>query len=183
MRRILHGFVLLSWIAFTASVTVSGLGFSRFSLLQELQFVLMAMPLGFEAARAVLTGVIVATLSAMLWATMIAVTSAANEHRERVMALGVGFSAVLAVSAVSMIAAAFTGLPTATATLFAVQMATLLSMLAAGGVEFAWEVRSPASAPEPEADGFADRVSRQLAASSASLAAVTAASRDCGEPI
>jgi len=183
MRRILHGFILLSWIAFTASVTVGGLGFSQFSLLQELQFVLMAVPLGFETARAVLTGVIVATLAAMLWALMIAVTSAETEHRERVASVCAGFASVLAVTAAAMLAAAFTGLPTATAALFALQIATFLTMLAAGGVEFAWQARSMASAREQEADGFADRVSRQLAASSASLAAVTAASRDCGEPV
>jgi hypothetical protein len=62
--------------------------------------------------------------------------------------------------------------------LFAIQMATLLSMLAAGGVEFAWEVRSLASAPDrnARAESPPERVSRHLAASSASLAAMTAIS-------
>lgn len=182
MRRLLHGSILISWIAFTASVSVGGLGLSRFNLLQEMQFVLMALSLDYGAARAITTGVVVATLSAMLWTTMIAVTSAAYEHRERMMSFAVGFSSVLAVTALWQVAAAFAGLGGAASTLFAIQMATLMSMLAAGGVEFAWEVRSLTSVPESEADNLAERVSRQLAASSASLAAITAASRD-GEPV
>jgi hypothetical protein len=181
MRRLLHGGILLSWIAFTASVTVGGIGISKFGLLQELHFMLMSLSLGFEAARAILTGVIVAALSLMLWATMIAVTSSNDEHRERVMALGIAFTSLLAVTAFWLIVSAFVGLGSAAAMLFAIQMATLVSMLAAGGVEFAWEVRPLASAPESEQENLADRVSRQLAASSASLSAMTALSRD-GEP-
>jgi len=182
MRRLLHGSILLSWIAFTASVTVGGLGFGETGLLQELQEILMLLPLGFEAARAILTGIVVATLSVMLWALMIAVTASGDEHRERVMSLGVGFASVLAVAALWMIAAAVAGAGTAAALLFAVQVATLLSMLASGGVELTWEVRSFASAPESDEDTLADRVSRQLAASSATLSAMTAVSHN-GEPV
>lgn len=181
MRRLLHASILLSWIAFTASVTVGGLGISRFSLLQEMQFVLMALPLEYGLARAILTGIVVATLSVMLWSLMISVTSSEDEHRERIWALGIGFSSVLAIAALWLIAAAFVGLGTTAAMMFAIQVATLLSMLAAGGVEFAWEVRSLASAPDNQVDALSDRVSRQLAASSASLFAMSAASRD-GEP-
>ncbi|GAB4352075.1 MAG: hypothetical protein Kow0026_09450 [Oricola sp.] len=147
-----------------------------------MQFVLMAFSIEYGMARTILTGVIVATLSIMLWSAMIAVTSDGAEHRERVASLGFGFSAVLAVTASWMIAAAFAGLGGVAVTLFAVQVATLLSMLAAGGVEYAWEVRSLASAPEPGTDTLSERVSRQLAASSASLAAMHAAARE-GEPV
>jgi hypothetical protein len=51
-------------------------------------------------------------------------------------------------------------------------------MFAAGGVEFAWEVLLPASAPETEEDGFAARFAKHLATSSARLAAMTQSGRD-----
>jgi cytochrome bd-type quinol oxidase subunit 2 len=181
MRRFLLGSILFSWIAFLASVTVGGLGHGGIGLLQELQRMLMefpVFPMAFETARAILTGVVVATLSVTLWALMIAVTSSDNEHRERVMSVAAGFGLVLAVTSVWMIAAALSGAGEVAGMLFAIQVATLLSMFAAGGVEFAWEALLPASATETEEDGFAARFAKHLATSSARLAAMTQAGRD-----
>jgi hypothetical protein len=184
MRRLLLGSILFSWIAFLAGVTMSGLpvGDARNALLGSMQAVLTEGPLfalTFEATRAVITATVTLTLSVILWSLMIAVTSDDNEYRERFYAVGAGIAWTLGVCAVWMVAALLNGASDAIANLFAIQAATLLAMLAAGGVEVAWEARSLASASEEEDDfGAARLITEHMATSSARLAAVGRAGRD-----
>lgn len=185
MRRLLHASIMFSWIAFMASVTVGGIGLAPVGLLQEMQAALMALPFlspGFEAARAILTGVVVATLAAALWTAMVVTTTDREEHGDRVLAIAGGFSFVLIVCALSMLVAALAGAGSASAMLLGIQLATLLSMLASGGVEYAWEARPLASASSLEADGLAERVTRHMAASRARLAAASTTHRET-EPV
>ena len=182
MRRILLGSILLSWIMFMASVTVGGIGLGKFGLLQEMQAVLMGFSLSFEIARAILTGAVVAVLSVALWALMIAVSSDDDEHRDRVMSVGGAFAVMLLATSALMLFAVAVGAAQAVGMLFAIQMATLLSMLAAGGVEFAWEARPLVSVAQPEEDGVAARFARHLAVTSARLTAAGRADMD-REPV
>lgn len=141
MRRIVSGSILFGWIAFLAGVVVRGMGLGEHGLLQEMQFILMESPafsLSLEAARAVITAVVVMALTIALWAMMFALATDRAERDERLMSLAAAFSFVLVVSAVAQLVAIIAGAPHVLAMLFAVQMATLLSMLAAGGVELAW---------------------------------------------
>ncbi|MFZ2101317.1 MAG: hypothetical protein WAU86_12210 [Oricola sp.] len=178
MRRILLGSILLSWIMFMASVTVGGIGLGKTGLLQEMQAVLMGMSLSFETARAILTGVVVAVLSVALWALMIAVSSDDAEHRDRVVSVGGAFAVMLLAASAWMLFAVAVGAGQAVGMLFAIQVATLLSMLAAGGVEFAWEARPVASVAQSEEDGLAARFARHLAVTSARLSAIGPADRN-----
>lgn len=151
MRRILVGSILLSWIAFLASVTVRGVGGAEHGLLAEMQLLLTASPafsMSYGLAKAVLTGVVVVTLTAALWALMIAVSAAEEERRERTVSLGGAFAWVLTVTAVLMVMSIFAEAPQALTMLFAIQVATLASMLAAGGVEVAAEVLRSVSSDE-----------------------------------
>jgi|GEM_PF-2518800 len=156
MRRILVGSILLSWIAFLVSVTVRGVGGAEHGLLAEMQLLLTVSPafsLSFGFARALLTGVVVVTLTAVLWALMIAVSAAEEERRERTVSLVGAFAWVLTVTAMLTITSIFAEAPQALTMLFAIQIATLASMMAAGGVEIAAEVlRSVSSdqATEPK---------------------------------
>ncbi|QKV17991.1 hypothetical protein [Oricola thermophila] len=164
-----------------ASVTAGGIGIGSTGLLWELHGALMnlpASPFGFETARAVLTGFVVAALSVALWALMMVVVAGENERRERFVAMAVGFGFVLVVVSVLQIVSALAGSGAASAMLFAIQAATLLSMLAAGGLEFAWEDRASASAAESETEALSERIGNQLAASRAGLAVLKAMARE-----
>lgn len=174
MRRILIGSILASWLAILASVTIGGLGIGDTGLLRELERVLMELPLvplAFETARAILTGVVMSTLTIVLWAMMIAVTSGADERRDRIVAVAAGFAWVLVVTSVWMVVAAIAGAGGAIAMLLAIQVTTILTMLAAGAVEYAWDARLSESREE-EPDSFSVRIARQLASSSAHLASI-----------
>jgi cytochrome bd-type quinol oxidase subunit 2 len=166
MRRILTGSILVGWIAFLAGVVARGTGVAEHGLLYEMQLMLVesaAITLPIGIARGFLTGVIVLSLTAALWALMFALATDEKEQRERVMSLAAAFGCVLLVCAFMIVVATVAGAPQVVGMLLSIQMATLVSMLAAGGVEIAWQLQltgSPAASDEPDA---AYRVARSMA--------------------
>lgn len=169
MRRILTGSILLGWIAFLAGAVVRGTGIGEHGLLYEMQLMLVDSPafsVSVELARGILTGVIVLTLTAALWALMFAFATGEDERRERITALGTAFAVTLLVCSILIFVATVAGSAQVVGMLFSIQMATLFSLLAAVAVEIAWELGlagSPAEAAENEA------VQQRAALSMASL--------------
>jgi len=157
MCRILTGSILLGWIAFLAGAVVRGTGVGEHGLLYEMQLMLVDSPafsLSAELARGILTGVIVLTLTAALWALMFAFATGQEERRERVTALATAFSVTLLVCSILIFVATVAGSPQVVGMLFSIQMATLFSLLAAVAVELVWELGlagSSSAADESEA--------------------------------
>jgi cytochrome bd-type quinol oxidase subunit 2 len=157
MRRFLTGSILLGWIAFLAGALLRGTGIGEQGLLYEMQLILVDSPafsLTADLARGILTGVIVLTLTAALWALMFALATGEEERRERITTLGAAFSVVLVVCSILILVATVTGSPHVVGMLFSIQMATLFSLLAAVAVEMAWELGlagSPSEVAETEA--------------------------------
>lgn len=183
IRRLLSGSILASWIAFAIAVAAHGAGpqGSGHGLLRELQAMLMDPSMGALSAQvsgAVVMLVASATLAAMLWAMMFVVCTGRDDFRERMLALTIAFSWMLAIPAVATTVALVTGPGGALTDLFALHWATLLSMLVAGGVEFAWEGRPLASAPEDRNQLMARKLTSHMAVASARLAARTRDNRN-----
>ena len=169
MRRILTGSILLGWIAFLAGAVVRGTGIGEHGLLYEMQMMLVdspALSLSTELARGLLTGVIVLTLTAALWALMFALATGEEERRERVTALGAAFSVALVVCSILIFVSTVAGSAQAVGMLFSIQMATLFSLLAAFAVEIAWELGLAGSHSESVEN---DAVQQRAALSMASL--------------
>ena len=183
MRRLVIGSILLGWIAFLAGIVVRGIGAGEHGLLQEMQFILMESPaisMSLETARAVLTGIVVLTLTVALWALMFAVATDRTERRERFMALGAAFCLVMAVSVVALVTAILASAPQAVAMLFAIQMATLMSMLAVGGVELGWDVAMQTSTDAAEKVEAGLQTARPVRPAKRRLTLIGAAANDQG---
>lgn len=167
MRRILTGSILLGWIAFLAGVVVRGTGAADHGLLYELQLMLVESPvfsLTTELARGILTGAIVLTLTAGLWALMFALATGESERRERVISLAAAFSVALLVCTILIFVATVAGAPQAVGMLFAIQLATLISLLGSVAVELAWELGLAGSASEAaEAEAGQQRAALSMA--------------------
>ena len=141
----------MGWIAFLAGALVRGTGVGELGLLYEMQLMLVESPafsLTAELARGILTGVIVLTLTAALWALMFALATGEEERRERITTLGAAFSVVLVVFSILILVATVAGSPHVVGMLFSTQMATLFSLLAAVAVEMAWELGLAGSTSE-----------------------------------
>jgi hypothetical protein len=177
MRRILTGTVLFCWISILVSLAVTGFGTSetRIGLLTMMQLSLTEGPflaLSTDTARGIVTGAVVVTLSAILWSLMIAITSAASDFRERIVCMGSGFACTFALCTIWSVIAAMADNGALLATIAALQALTLLTMLAAGGIEFAWEARLPAASEDMTGEADARLAARQMALTSAKLAAI-----------
>lgn len=185
MRRILLGSILFSWIAFLVAVVTRGWGAAGHGLLYEMQAVLIDVPGlagDFAVGRAILTAIIVVTLTAVLWALMIAVATDEEERRERVLSLGAAFAWVLLAAGFGMLAATFIGVPQAVPLFLAIKLSTLVTLLAAGGVELAWTTTRAESLPVIEPRDSAGHLARQMATFSARLAAMGTPANDYREP-
>lgn len=123
-------------------------------------------------ARAVLTVLSAITLAVMLWALMFAVSTDGEDVRERRLTMVIAFGWTLLMIAFATLISAVDGRAMTVPNLFAMQMATLLSMLAAAGVEYGWEARLLASEPENENAVLAKRMTSRMAITSARLAAM-----------
>jgi len=151
MRRILTGSILLGWIAFLAAVVVRGTSAAEHGLLYEMQLMLVDSPafsLSTELARGILTGVIVLTLTAGLWALMFALATGESERRERVVSLAGAFSVALVICSILTFVATVAGAPQVVGMLFSIQLATLVSLLGSVAVELAWELGLAGSSSE-----------------------------------
>lgn len=155
MRRIFVFSILFQWIAFLIAAAADGLGLSvsGYGLLADAQRVLTSpdmLGLDLVTARMLITFIVICTLSVALWALMLSATDAGEVRQDRLMALGIAFSWTMLAASICLGGALLVGAYGVVRVLAAVQAATLLSAVAAGGVEFAME--SPVSAKaRPEA--------------------------------
>lgn len=150
-----------------------GQGAGEFGLLLELQTIIAAVSGvagNFPLGRALLTGFVVITLTAMLWALMIAVATDEEEREERVVSLGAAFAWVLFSAGVCLLAATYAGAPVAIEMLVSIQIATLATLLAVGGVEVAWSKVQADAAVAPGQGEPTVKLARQMASFSARLA-------------
>lgn len=144
MRRILYFSLLFQWIGFLAVISAGGLGTGDSGLLAASERLLTnpeGFALGQEWARMVITLIAVATLSVSLWAMILAVGDEAEARRDRILALAIAFSWTMIAGVLCMGGAVIGGAPELLLPLSAIQLSTLLTALAAGGVEFGLEGR------------------------------------------
>jgi hypothetical protein len=176
MQRLLTGSILFSWIALmmaAAAGTIwpagdgSGLLRAILSTLTDPHSIGLAP----SVARALITVLASITLAVMLWALMFAVSTGGKDASERRLSMVIAFGWALAMIAVATVVAMIGGSTAILPNLFAMQMASLLSMLAAGSVEYAGEARLLASAPENANALLAKRLTAHMATTSARLAA------------
>ncbi|TCD14485.1 hypothetical protein [Oricola cellulosilytica] len=175
MRQLLSGSIFFSWMAFALAVTVGGLPQTGASagLLREMQRLLTEpafLGLSSGMAQGVITVMVAVTLALMLWALMFSLTGGDDDYPERMTAEAAAFSWTLGVTGLWMLIAMAIGGTSALPALFVIYMVTLVSMLAAGGVEFAWEGRPVARNAKHAEERMARRLAAHMALSSARLA-------------
>lgn len=175
MRQLLSGSIFFSWMAFALAITVGGLPQSGGSagLISEMQRLLTEpafLGLSSEMARGIITVMVAITLALMLWALMFSLTGGEDDYPERMTAEAAAFSWTLGVTGLWMLIAMSLGGTSALPALFAIHMVTLVSMLAAGGVEFAWEGRPVARTAKHAEERIARRLAAHMAQTSARLA-------------